>query len=133
MRQIAKLLFGSLIVLALFGGYMTVFAAKNFQQNFQWTFNDYSFTVNGTDTPAQPTIQFNVDEAMSPLKWTYQVVNNGNIPITIAATAVADGATATWNQASKLLQVGDSFTFELTLSDFTKAGTCTISFTKATT
>lgn len=126
-----KLLFGVGSVLALLSGCMIVNAvAPLFSETLIWNLPHSSITVNGKDTSTS-TINLGVVTG-DPLTVTYDVVNNGNVPLTVEVAVSASGCSASLNATSTTLEVDESAQFVLTLTTFTADGQCVVTFSKAT-
>lgn len=88
-------------------------------------------------TPA-PSIQISVpagqsDEvgqvtAASVVTKSFTITNDGNTPITVSAALTAAGCTANLNAQSGGLDIGQSFTFIVSLSSFTTSGSYSVTF-----
>lgn len=128
MKMFSKKVLGVICICAFLASGGLVYAATIFQQNIVWTYMAPSFTVNGASATSSD-INLGPIEAGTYTR-TFVVVNNGNGPITVSATATVTGATATFNKATTdLLQVNGQETLTLTLV-VTGQGSCTVNFAK---
>jgi hypothetical protein len=106
-------------------------AITTWSQTITWSYSSTppanpSFTISNSTTLDLGAI---LDSATKTA--TYTITNNGNVPITVNATATPTGAVIpTWDKTSALIAVGASKTFTLTLV-ITGIGSCTVNFAKA--
>jgi hypothetical protein len=101
-------------------------ASSTWSQQITWTKSNASFS--GPFNPS--TVSYGVVDNGTVKTETYVVTNNGNVAITVVASATATGATVAWDKTTATIAVGASATFTLTLT-ITGDGSCTVNFAKA--
>lgn len=119
----------ALVIVALMG--VCVFGVAAYAawtQSVSWTYEaqTLSFTVDGSSTWNMGVIVSGDNVVQSK---TYTVTNDGNVPITVVASASFTGATYVWDKTEATIGVGESATFTLTVT-VTGAGSGTVSFDK---
>lgn len=122
---------GALIVLALLGCVGLGLAAYTaWTQNVSWTYENqnHSFVVDGSTTWNMGILVAGSTDLVQTK--TYTVTNDGNVPITVAASASFTGATYSWDKTSATIPVDGSAQFTLTVT-VTGAGSGTVSFNLA--
>lgn len=120
----------ALVVLALMGSIaLGVAAYVSWSQSVTWTYEsqEFSFSVDGSTSWYMGVIVAGDNVVQSK---TYTVTNDGNVPITVVASATFTGATYVWDKTEATIAVDESTTFTLTVT-VTGAGTGTVSFNKA--
>jgi len=124
MKGFSKKLLAILCTVALLSGVALSLAIPTWSQTINWNYSaeNKSFSISN---PTTVTYEDIVGETTKTE--TYTVTNDGNMPITVNAVAVATGAVASWDKVSANLAVGASETFTLTLI-ISGAGSCTVSF-----
>lgn len=105
-----------------------VVAYTVWSQSVTWTYEaqTLSFTVDGSSTWNMGVVVAGDNVVQSK---TYTVTNDGNVPITVVASAEFTGATYVWDKTEATIGVGESATFTLTVT-VTGAGSGTVSFDK---
>jgi hypothetical protein len=125
-----KIFFCGISVLVILAGCMIVNAvAPLFSETRYGQLPKPSITVNGQNTTG-PMINMGVVTG-DQFTVAYDVVNTGNVPITVNVSVVATGCVASLNASSTTLAVGKSAQFVLTLNAFTGDWQYTITFDKA--
>jgi len=119
------------ILVTVLGAGVAVYALQTLQETGSWTISEASFTIS-TVPPFSNPRDLGVVSPTDTKQIIYTITNNGNVPITVLASASAVNATATLSKTSTAnLAVGASDIITLTLSAFTYTGTYQITFNKA--
>lgn len=104
---------------------MVAYAASSFQQTITWTKIDESIVYPSN----AETITYGNVEVGTVRNETYTVINNGNVPVTVEASHIVEGAVAEWNATSATITPGEAATFNLTLT-ILDTGSCQVYITK---
>ncbi len=105
-----------------------VYAYTSWTQNISWTYTaaSSSFSISNLQTLNYGNLIGNTIKTE-----TYTVTNDGNVPITITASAIPTGsATVAWDQVQATVAPSATATFTLTLT-ITGQGSCAVEFNGA--
>lgn len=80
-------------------------------------------------TPSGQSDEVGQVTASSVVTKSFTITNDGNTHITVSAALTASGCSANLNTVSGGLDIGQSYTFIVTLSSFTASGSYSVTFT----
>jgi hypothetical protein len=115
------------VIIAIMVAIGIVYAATTYSQTISWTYQPVSesFAVSNSD----PT---DLGEIVGSKTFTriYDVTNDGNVPITVTVSVTGVGYTASWDETTAIIPVGESTTFTLSLTVEGDGG-CTVTIDQA--
>lgn len=112
-----KLIFSGGLVLAILAGMMVANAISPlWVETRRGTTANYHISVNDV-TPTGQIVEMGITDG--PIAIIYDVLNDGNVPITVSATISATGCSPILNATSVTIDAGKTECFELKIIDFT--------------